>query len=273
MTAKLNKIWGKFAKLIEETIMKTLFLPAVIILLGVSVNCPAGDKELGVAFELDYRSQWLNKGMAVYGKNGGFFKAVFIDFYGTGFGLELKHRNATGSGYVDQQRFDYRPFYRGVAFDDKTYATNYFLSLGYEHYPGLARNTGNTTFEWIFAFSWPKIMPDGFIPRYIVHYEYPAGSGYDNSQVAGWVHRFGLDYDLQAEWMSGPVRLSSELGYTDGLASAEHDWSYLTIGISKKFNISDRLTFTPGIYHQFSMDDSVLSRDVTYCRLKLRYRF
>ena len=151
---------------------------------------------------------------------------------------------------------------------------NYNISVGYEHYPGLARNKANTTFEWIFAFSWPKILPNGLVPSYIAHYEYPAGSNYDYSHITGWVHRFGLGYDLNVPELPNPLHLSSEVAYTDGLGGAAHDWSYACFGLSTKFKLNDNLSFVPGVYHQISMDDSVSKRDdITYCILSMKYKF
>jgi len=249
------------------------FSAVVVILVLLLSTAEAENKELGVTFDLTYMSKWMSKGAEAYGQQGAFFKTIDIDFYGTGFGVAVTHRNATSSGYVDEQRFDYRPYYKGKFFEDKTYATNYNISCGYEHYPGLARNVSNTTFEWIFAFSWPDILTEGFTPKYTVHYEYPAGSHYNHSNITGWVHRFGLDYDVPDAGLTMPLRLSSEIAYTDGLGGAKHDWSYATLGVSTKFAINKNLSFIPGLYHQLSMDDSVAKRDVTYCKLTMKYKF
>lgn len=246
----------------------------VIIFLSTTFSAVAAEEEkLGVSFDISYRSKWLSKGAEGYGQQGALFKTIDLDFYGTGFGVKVAHRNATASGYVNKQRFDYRPYYKNRFFKDEPYVTKYNISLGYEHYPGLARNKANTTFEWIFAFSWPRILPQGIVPSYIAHYEYPAGSGYNYSHITGWVHRFGLGYDMSVAELPKPLHLSTEIAYTDGLGGASHDWSYFTVGLSTVFEINEELTFTPGIYHQLSMDDSVCKRDVTYCILSMKYKF
>ena len=89
----------------------------------------------------------------------------------------------------------------------------------------------------------------------------------------GWVHRFGIEADLDLAQLPKPLTLSSEVAYTDGLRAADHDWSYATFGISTKFKITDNLTFIPELNHQISMDDSVCERDVTYCKLGLKWKF
>lgn len=262
--------------------MKKGFLLVVLILMVSSVEpllsaenvVRAEESELGLTFDITYLSKWLSKGAEAYGQQGAFFKTINLDFYGTGFGVKVTHRNATSSGYVDKQRFDYRPYYKGRLFENKSYATNFDISAGYEHYPGLARNVANTTWEWIFAFSWPNILPKGFVPGYVAHYEYPAGSNYRHSGITGWVHRFQLSYDLNTPRLPVPLKLSSEIAYTDGLGGAAHDWSYANFGISTKLKICENLTFVPALYQQISMDDSVCRRkDITYCALSMKYKF
>jgi hypothetical protein len=256
---------------------KKVPLIAVFILSIVGTVQAEGD-DIGVTLELEYRSKWLSKGAEVYGQQGAFFPTIDLDFYGTGFGTRITHRSAFGSGYVDKQRFDYRSYYKSVLFEDQSYATNYNISAGYEHYYGLARDKSYTTWEWIFAFSWPNILPEGFIPRYIAHYEYAAGSDYTKQNGAdipsGWVHRFILGYDLETPQVPAPLHLSSEVAYTDGLGGADHDWSYATFGVSTRVEIAENMSFVPGVYQQVTMDDSVNKRkDITYSFLSLKYKF
>ena len=234
--------------------------------------------KLAVTFDLTYMSKWLSKGVEAYGSHGALFKTINLDFYGTGFGVKITHRNATSSGHVDSQRFDYRPYYHGKLFADQRYVTNYNLSAGYEHYPGLARNRSNTTWEWIFAFEWPNLLPNDLVPAYVAHYEYAAGENYTEPSGAdmpsGWVHRFILGYDLQNTDLPSPLHLSSELAYTDGLGGAAHDWSYATLGASTKLKLSKNMMLVPGIYHQITMDKSVgQHKDITYCHISMKYKF
>jgi hypothetical protein len=268
----------------KQAVKKTILL-IVVSILSIAGAARAEKGDLGVSFDLQYRSKWLSKGAQVYGQQGAFFETIDLDLYGTGLGMKVTHRSATASGYVDKQRFDYRPYYMNELFEGEPFATKYDVSAGYEHYPGLARHRSYTTWEWRFAFAWPNIMPEGFVPRYIAHYEYAAGSNYTKHNGAdipsGWVHRFILGYDLETSQLPEPISLSPEpihlssaVAYTDGLGGAAHDWSYATFGISTKFNITDNLAFVPGIYHQVSMDDSVNTRkDLTYCSIHVKSKY
>ena len=256
-----------------------ILLVAVVVFLSMIkfANAQEENKELGVTFDFTYLSKWLSKGAEPYGQQGALFKSIDVDFYGSGFGVIAIHRNATRDN-ADKERFDFRPYYKNMAFEGQPYAMNYNLSAGYEYYPGLARHKSYTTWEWIFAFSWPNLLPEGFVPGYVAHYEYAAGENYTKQNGAdipsGWVHRFILGYDLNIPELPNPLHLSSEVAYTDGLGGAEHDWSYATFGLTTKFDITGNLSFIPGVYQQISMEDSVNSQDdITYTKLSMRYKF
>ncbi|MCK4913955.1 MAG: hypothetical protein KAS69_05100 [Planctomycetes bacterium] len=251
--------------------MKKTALVSMLILTYICSSANAKEDKLGVTLDLTYVSKWMSKGAQGYGQQGGLFKTIDVDFYDTGFGVKVTHRNATASGYVDKERFDFRPYYKNVLFADEPYTTNYNVSVGIEYYPGLAASKANTTYEWVFAFSWPNILPKGFVPSYIANYEYPAEHNFIGA--TGWVHRFLLGYDMETSALPKPLHLSSEVAYTDGLGGASHDWSYATFGASTKFDITNNLCFVPGIYQQISMDDSVCKGDVTYCKLSMKYKF
>jgi len=260
--------------------MKKGILLFSVLLLSTADLLRAEEGKLGITLDLTYMSKWLSKGSEAYGQQGALFETIDIDWYGTGFGTYITHRSATSSGYVDKERFDYGVYYKGRLFEDKPYLTTYKLRWAYEHYPGLARNKANTTNEWNFAFSWPNILPGGLVPGYVAYYEYPAGSGYNHRDVTGWVHLFGLSCNLTVpgflpETAEQVLHLSADVSYRDGLGgrTKDHDWSHATFGLSTKFEINNNLSFVPGIYHQISMDDSVCKRDVTYCKLSMKYEF
>ena len=123
----------------------------------------------------------------------------------TGFGVKVTHRSSTSSGYVNKQRFDYRPYYKNSIFDGETYATNYDISVGYEHYYGDAQDKANTTWEWVGILVWPNLLPEGFLPCYIAHYEYAASGGDVSNYTTGWIHRFLLTYALDTDLLPQPL--------------------------------------------------------------------
>jgi len=253
-------------------VKKATCLASLILMLVVSL-AGAEEKELGVNLDLTYTSKWMSKGIEAYGQKGGLFKTIDFDFWGTGLGVEVTHRSATSSGYVNSERFDYRPYFKGILFQDATYQTNFNISTGYENYIRHPQRLANTTWEWIFAFSWPNLLGGKIVPSYIAHYEYPDGSNQAFRNLTGWVHRFILGYDMDCPELQAPLHLSSELAYYDGLAGRVSDWAYATFGVSTKIDINKNTAFVPGVYHQVSMDDSICKRDVTYAMLSMKYKF
>lgn len=258
--------------------MKKVFLLVVVSLLLVG-PVQAQEKDIKVSLDVTYVSKWLSKGVEAYGSKGGLFKTLDIDLYDSGFGAKITHRNATSSGFVDNQRFDFRPYYKGKLFVGESYVTNYNVSVGYEYYPRTSRESANTTWEWIFAFSWPELIGNGWTPSYIAHYEYPASAA-TRSKVntiddrTGWVHRFLLGYAMNVEGLDNPLNLSGEIAYYDGLGGKVHDWGYTTFGASTKFVLSENLSFVPGIYHQITLDDNISDeKDITYTQLSMKYTF
>ena len=78
------------------------------------------------------------------------------------------------------------------------------------------------------------------------------------------------------------VHLSADIAYNDGTGAncnaqantgVDHDWSHAVLGVSTEFEISDDLTFAPGIYYQISMDDSVNNSDECWVGLSFTYSF
>jgi hypothetical protein len=236
------------------------------------------EQKLSFTYDITYMSKYMTKGFEGYGQKGGLFNSIDVNLYGTGFGINVTHRNAIGSGYADKQRFDYTLYYRTQLFKGTPFAMDIDISDTFKDYYKLALNESKTLFEWIFAFSWPNIMPGGLFPYYIAHYEYPAVaiSNPEYIHLSGWVHRFGLGYDLKVNELPNPLRLTSEIAYTDGIEGASHDWSYATFGMTTKFNITKNLIFTPGVYEQITLDKSAClgaRRDITYCSLSMKYKF
>lgn len=253
-------------------------IAAVLVVCAVTPFVCAADNDdpgqLGVSFDLTYLSRWMSKGVPAYGKQSAWFETVDIDWFGTGFGTQVTHRSAGAAGYVDKQRFDYRPYYKFKLFEDERYQINANISTGYENYYGTYTSRWST-WETICAFSFPNAIGGGFTPSYIIHYETQAGPDYDNSGWCGYVHRFKLDYDFKLEELPDlPLKFSSEVGYYDGMDNRPHDWGYATFGLSSSIKLCDNTKIVPGIFHQVSMDEAVCNeKDVTYAKVSFKIDF
>ena len=236
------------------------------------------EEELHGSIDFIYASKWMSKGVSVWGQQGGFYEAVNFKLWDTNFGAYTIHRHPTRNN-SNRQRLDYGVYYQNKLFDGERYATDYRFRWHYEHYPNIARNRFATTQEWAFAFSWPELLECGIVPRYIAFYEYPAGSGYANSDVTGWGHLFELRYPMNAsvlaeEFGDQKVNLIGRIFYNDGLGrNKDHDWSHVTLGATTTFELNKDWSLIPSLYYQISMDDSVSTRDQLYGTVALRYAF
>jgi len=256
--------------------MRKASFVTVVILLSSVPFAGAEEKKLGVSFDFKYMSKYMTKGKEGYGQHPGVFATTKFDLWGTGFGVGVGHQNATSSGYVNKQRFNYLVWYGNTAFEGTPYKMNYKATWVYKHYYDGPRNNGGNTQNWIFNFVWPDILPvENLFPYYTADYEHPAGSGYANRTIAGFVHIFGLGYDMPCEKLPNPLRLTADIAYRDGYGggAVDHDWSHATIGLSTKLDIDKTSSIHPAVYHQLSMDDSVAKRDVTYAVVSYKKKF
>jgi hypothetical protein len=263
--------------------MKKGILLIAMLFLSVEGSIQAEEGQLGVTFDTTYVSRWMSRGRQVWGEDGGFFETTDIDLWGTGFGTAVTHRSSTNSGWVNKQRFDYSVYYGGTVLDGQgdsfltsgACCTKYKVNWVYKHWYDQPRNQANVQ-AWVLALSWPKILGmEELVPYYVATYDSPSGSGYNVSNYAGWVHRIGFGYDLELPELPAPLRLSSDIAFTDGFRTgADHDWSYATFGIQSTLKINEKLSFIPRVYYQISLDDSVNThKDVAYCALSMRYKF
>jgi hypothetical protein len=257
--------------------MKKWILLVSVALLCMTEIVEAQDvknNKLGVTLDLTYMSKYMSKGEEDYGQQGGFFETLDLDLWGTGFGTSVSHREATASGYVNSEKIYYSLYYGNAAFKDSWFAMKYKLGWTYKYYPSNARHVKDKQ-EWWYELSWPKLLPWDLTFCYNGYYETPAGRHYDNRAKAGWHHSFGLKRKFDIADLP-PVTASAFMDYRDGLGgpSKDHDWSHATFGLSTNIKLTSNLSFSPGIYHQITMDKSICGRkDVTYCKLSMKYKF
>ena len=70
------------------------------------------------------------------------------------------------------------------------------------------------------------------------------------------------------------LSLTTNLVYNDGYggATVAHEWSHATFGVSTQIPVGE-LTFTPALYYQASMEDSVNPEDEFWASFGLSYSF
>lgn len=256
-------------------------LLSVVILLSLAGLVQAQEKELGFTFDTTYVSKYMWHGFNILGHdNSALQPSIDIDLWGTGFGTTVWFSRANRPGFRDLDELDYILYYGDSAFEDMSFSTNYTISWLYYDYTDAPTKDSDLQ-EFGVQFSWPNILPEGIVPGYYVGKLWPAKSGSAVlKDVSGWIHVIGLGYDwtipgILSDSTEQIVNLFADLTYNDGYASAnvDHDWSHATLGASTSFEIAENLTFTPALYYQMTMDDSVNNEDEVWTGLSLTYQF
>lgn len=260
---------------------KTKLVLSMLVLSCLAGLVQAEERKLGVTLDTTYVSKYMWHGFNFYGHNNAAVQpSVDLDLWGTGFGATVWASWATESGSRNLEEFDYILYYGNRVFEDTPYSTDYTLSwLYYDYYDSASR--GSDLQEMIAQVSWPSICPFGTVPSYTVGKLWPARSGAPAlKHIGGWVHVLALGYDLTLPGMlpdtpEQVVSLMADLTYNDGygVPLADHDWSHATLGASTAFSLAPNLDFTPGVYYQISMDDTVNPDDEVWTSLSLTYGF
>jgi hypothetical protein len=241
----------------------------------------ADEGELGVTLDTTFVSKYIWHGFNFYGHDDSAVQpSVDVDLWGTGFGVTFWSSWATNSGTRNLEEYDYILYYGNNVFEDTPYATNYTFNWLYYDFYDTATH-GSDLQELMAQFSWPDLLPCDIVPSYTVGKLWQASSGSAAlKNIGGWVHVLGLGYDwampgILPDTPEQVVSLMADLTYNDGYGAtgADHDWSHATVGASTSFEVAENLNFTPAVYYQISMDDSVNRDDEVWTRLSLTCGF
>ncbi len=279
----------KVLAILGEDKMKHRVLLAIVVMLAATGIVQAQDAGLHGVIDMTYQSKYIWRGFDLFGDKSGFQPSIDLDLYGSGFGVSAMGHRANSSGYELGERWDYTLYYQGHAFGDAKYAMNYRLGWVYYNFPEYDAPDYDLQ-ELQAVMSFPNILPvKGLVPTYVLVKLYPSS---ENSVVeglvaggtaSGFAHIFMLDYAVPMPGIlpSQPeqvLRLHSEVIYNDGVhpggGNADQDWSNAVFGVDTDFNVGKCMTFTPGLYHQITMDDSINDdKDETWMTFSLKYKF
>jgi len=257
---------------------KAVFLATILALSIMRQLAQAQERQLEATVDVTYVSRYIWRGFDVYPNNHSAIQpSVDLALSGTGCGLNVWWSRANTSGFENNEEIDYTLYYGKSLFEGKNYTTDYTIGWTYYYYPDQPRKAADMQ-EVFLSLSWQNIHPGGLVPTYTIVCTWPSEHMSDVREAGGWFHIFQLCYDLAIPgfWFKAKeqvLHLSAETIYNDGACGAEHDWSHAVFGISTSFNISENLTFTPGIYYQSSWDDSVNTQDEYWASLSLAYEF
>ena len=272
---------------------------AVILLTMVGIVQAAGEagptggpaiaaNDLHGAVNLTYTSRYIWRGFTVFGKQSAIHPSIDLNLYNTGFGINVTGHIANSSGFVNGERWDYNIYYANRLWESECYATDYRLDWVYYNFPKLSSHTRASMDiqELNAVLSWPNLIGvKGLVPSYVLVKLWPTNSGSlrNGGDASGFAHIFMLDYGwaipaILPNTAEQVLNLHGEVVYNDGVSPAgtnvDHDWSNAVLGVSTDFPICKDLVFTPGVYHQISMDTSVnTEKSITWASAGLTYKF
>lgn len=273
--------------------MKKGILLIAVILLSTAGLVQAQEDQLGATLDVTYLSSYIWRGFDYYADDHSAIQpSIDIDLYGTGFGVKTRYSRAISGGYENAQRISVALYYGDTIFAGEPSVINYKIGWVYYGFPdeprgGSARGQAADMQEFFGAFSWPEICPGGIVPSYTVLTMYPSEGDSTTRKNAGWAHIFGLGYDLTVpailpETTEQVVHLSAVIIYNDGVApgvvtgaasgTIDHDWSHIVWGASTSFDCGAG-AFTPAVYYQTSMEDTVNSEDEFWVSLSYTVSF
>ena len=273
---------------------KKLILLVAVVFLSMTGLAQAAAGELHGAINATYTSKYVWRGFSVFGQQGAFHPGIDLDLYGTGFGLSAVGHMATEHGYVDNERWDYTLYYGNRLCESEWYAMNYRLSYVYYNYPRLSSHTRDSVDlqELNGVFSFPNLLGvKGLVPSYVLVKLWPSNSDTivgdrspSGGTASGFAHIFMLDYGwaipaIVPNTAEQVLNLHAEVVYNDGVSptparNPDHEWSNAVFGVSTDFPVCKDLVFTPGVFHQVTMDKSVNDeKSLTWAMASLTYKF
>jgi len=245
---------------------------------------------IGVA----YQSKYIWRGFDVYSDNDPAAQVTAnLDLFGTGFGMNVVGHTALSGGHVDNERWDYNFYYGNVLFPKDVMQTNFRIGFVHYNYPTQSYEEADLQ-EIHTILSLPNVTGvQGLVPSYGLIKCYPAKSAMTlGPSASGFMHMFMMDYTFAVPGVTPDVpeqvfKLHSEIVYNDGVspvpttvagvanvaANVDHDWSHAVVGISTEVDLGYGMSMTPGLYYQYSMEDSVNIEDETWFTIGARYSF
>jgi len=273
-------------------------LLAAVVLLGSAGLVQAQDEPLGVTVDATWVSKYLWRGFDLLDDKGAFQPSVDVDLFGSGFSVNVwasyptsvgdmnkTATNRAGASRVDATEFNYALAYETVVYEGDDWETTVRVQTVYRDFIDIHSEAADDV-EVGVQIAMPNLCTAGFVPSYYVGKLWPAqgsaGVGKVDLPVGynGWVHVFGLSYDLTVEGLTADTpeqvfTFSAATVYNDGFAGAavDHDWSHALFGVSTEFELAENVSLRPAFYYQSSWEDTVNPEDEMWVSVGASCRF
>ena len=256
-------------------------LLAAVILICAATLVQAQEDPLGVTLDATWVSKYLWYGIDVLDDKGAFQPSVDVDLFGSGFSINVwasyptaggdmnkSAANRDGTSRIDATEYDYTVAYSTVFSEGDPQEIAVTAHGRYYDFIDQA-DTVADAHEVGMQIAMPELTGVGLVPSYFVGRIWAARSNSDlGGNYAGWVHIFGLGYDLELPGLTPDtpeqvVSFSAAAVYNDGFAGGgvDHDWSHALFGVSTSFELAENVHLTPSFYYQSSWEDSVNPED------------
>jgi hypothetical protein len=255
---------------------------------------------------ITYDTLYVWRGFVVYGADSAIHPFINLDLFGSGFHIEVVDHRSNGGGNVNGTRDDYSVYYAGAVAPDEMFATMYRVGYRYFNYPQMSARHSDQCIdlqEMYVGFAFPKILGvKGLVPGYAIIKAWPSmhdtavggGNTAPNGAPArgayeGWAHVLSLDYALPLEGITAETPKQNldfhiETVYNNHVDPrpygnyASSDWTHVMFGVSTDFDLGNNFVFTPGIWHQITMEDDSNrgvspDHDINWATLTAKYKF
>lgn len=276
-------------------------LLATVILLIAGGLVQAQEDAVGVTLDATWVGKYLWRGFDLLDDKGAFQPSVDVDLFGSGFSVNVWASYPTSAGTmnkgtagaasrVDATEYDYTLAYDTIICEDEVHATN--IRAQYIYYDYIDRpDEAADAYELGVYVAWPNLCPTGVVtPSYYVGRIEPAagktsgGKADLTTNYAGWIHIFGLSYDLKVPGLTAntPEQVFTfsaaavyNDGFTDGVlgTAVDHDWSHALFSVATDIELAENVNLTPAFYYQSSWEDSVNPEDEMWVSIGASCKF
>ncbi|MBI5117503.1 hypothetical protein HZA56_13590 [Candidatus Poribacteria bacterium] len=261
-----------------------MVLASTLIILTASVNARAvdvGEQEIGITVDATYVTKYIWKGFDLLDDNGAWQPSITLSY--SDFSLGVWGSWADTRGFTAQDELDYFLCYQPSLFEEKRCALDLSLTYTYFDFPHSDSVAGGDEIadgqELALGVSLPNAFPLGpssLAPYYEGDFEWQ-GMHHDSSVDKGWIHTFGLAYDIPVSPLlkqqeEQAICLCWDITYNDGVFGTAAGWSHSTLGVSTTFECKG-FAFTPVVNYQWSYEDTVNEENEFYASFSLSYYF
>lgn len=273
---------------------KIIVLASLAVLLSSGFAIAADDGALGITVDTTWVSKYIWRGVDRLDDKAAIQPSVNIDL-GSGFSTTVwtswagASKNGGSTSTVDADEMRYILSYGNSLNEGDAYAMDYSVNWLYYDYTDRPNKAADAQ-EINLSVAFPSICPTGVVPNYTIIKLWSAEGGEASNGVGGWIHEFGLDYGLAVPGFieNNPeqvLNFSWDITYNDGAGltgrsdtvtgttgGVDSDWSHMTWGVSTDIALCGG-TFSPGIYYQVSMEDSINNEDEFWTGVSYSFSF